>query len=222
MSRDGGADAKTPSPAAEHERLVAALIEEYRGRGFELDAEGPGVELGERDSARAFIERQQDDLFPDGHFEATRVFVRYLGLRVPSDPGRLRSLGAEAVADVLQADYRYDRMKLVFLDTELTRLVGIEPPVAHELAHAWRDQRTPVADLPRDVPTLEAARILECLLEGEAELLSIDLLPSRSSTPPSSASSCPRGRTRRSARRSACTSTRSASWESTAPWSAPA
>lgn len=172
-------DARAESQTAELERYVAALIEEYAGRGFEIDAARLRVEEGDPERTRAFFRKQQEALFPDGYFDAAPTLLRFFGLSAPADPEELRDLGAESIDSVLQAYYRYDERALVFLDTELTRIVGFEPLVAHELAHAWRDQQTPIADLLKDVPTLEHARTLECLLEGEAELISMDLLLAR-------------------------------------------
>ncbi|MCA8943788.1 MAG: hypothetical protein KDB80_14590 [Planctomycetes bacterium] len=158
--------------------LVEKLCEAYAARGFEIDPAKLSIETADDERMTADLDAQQDFFFAPHHFEVTGLMYEAIG--AVSDADAMREIAIDGSKATLHAYFHYPRNALVFLDNELSDFVGIEPIVAHELGHAWRHVARDMSKLAaKSDRTSDDAKTLQCLLEGEAELISMDLLFSR-------------------------------------------
>ncbi|HEX9793786.1 MAG TPA: hypothetical protein VGC54_07350 [Planctomycetota bacterium] len=152
--------------------LVAALAADLAALGFELDLSRVRIESGDRAAGAADLDRQQDLFFPPSYFEGIHPVFRAFGAVSTPDSARMRAEMLQGLAASFLAYYQWDRDALVFFDD--AQVPGADPTflVAHELAHAWRDQVHGFESLFGGRPrTLENVRIVQCLVEGEAQLV---------------------------------------------------
>ncbi len=154
------------------ENLVREVGAALREAGFPVDLARLKVETRPREACREDLERQQDLFFSPEHFEAAGLLYRAFGLI--DDAADLRTQVVRSFLSSLHAYYQPDRQAIVLLESDLGRLLALRPILAHELAHAWRDQVSGIRSLlGRGPRTWEEVGVFRCLLEGEAEVVAI-------------------------------------------------
>ena len=138
------------------------------------------MEVRPPEETREDIDRQQDLLFRPGHFEGLHALLRLFTDDVGADGDELRRAAVNALGGTFSAYYQADRDALVFLDAPLARLNDIEALVAHELVHAWHDQRADLGVfLDRNKTSLDRVTAGRCLMEGLAEAASSSVFLAR-------------------------------------------
>lgn len=182
----GGAGLASAQRASEHELLVRKLLGEFAQRGYAIDGEALRVEVRDPRACEEDVDRQQDLFFRPAHFSGEAGLVSALideDLRLSDAQARLTAVQASLHA--VPAYYQWDRDALVFPRTALGEAVETmgnrEGVVAHELAHALQDQRPGGIEArvqPKERWT-DAVNVARCLLEGEAELIALEVLRAR-------------------------------------------
>lgn len=172
---------KREQKQAEHEKRAEVLIAELKDLGFSLDKDQLRIEVKRPLEARADLDRQQSMFFRDSYFAGMHHLHRRLGLVVANDPKQFRELAVLGVSQTMQAYYQPDRKALVFLENALDQLGHMDTLVAHEVAHAIQDQRDGGLQglLSRYNGTLDGSSVAQCLIEGEAEVVSAAVLLAR-------------------------------------------
>ena len=181
-----------------YRELVGALRAELSEAGFAFEDAELSVAVLDRDAAVADLASQVDRVMDAGTLEILAALNGVLRQPASSDPDELRTLVLQAVLSDTLAYYEPTRDELVFLEgagsfgddsavgrfarfeTPAQREAVLEPLVLHELVHAWRDASVKLEDwLVREAETLDAVRLRQCLLEGEAEAISRAVLLAR-------------------------------------------
>ncbi|MCP5022123.1 MAG: hypothetical protein GY930_10125 [bacterium] len=123
------------------------------------------------------------DSIQDEAFLASQFWLfRSLGLEVASTPEAFRRAVVESMAQSLAAYYHAPRKSFVMLDTSVGQISevlngGLEPLTVHELVHACQDTReVGVLDLFKAAKSLDEFLVNRCVLEGEAEMVSLAAL----------------------------------------------
>ncbi len=176
-------------PAAKARERVRRIAEELRVLGFAIELDRLSVEVKPAEACLADIDRQQDALFASSYYEAMHYFLRHaFSIPTGKDGAELRREAVRSTLPAYLAYYQPDRKALVFLDAGGgPGLLGaggagsLDYLVAHELAHAWRDQREGgIGALLREAERrLERSRLVQCLVEGEAEAMAIAVMLAR-------------------------------------------
>ncbi len=169
----------TEQPLAER---AAAMLDELAALGFEIDVDTITIEARDTADCREDVVRQQAMFFDDHHFDLFgTLFAASFGDELPDDRGaELMQAEVQRLLATMPAYYQADRRALVFTTNEFNELSDPDYLLAHELAHAWRDERLDLAAFVDGMAaTSEGARIAQCLLEGEAELIALAVSASR-------------------------------------------
>ena len=166
------ADAQLPD-----EEQLHAWAEEFAGRDLTLDVDALQLEVLNLAECIDDFDVQQDQLFRKEHFPTMWRLYRALGHDIGRDPAHFRRRVCEGLARSFLAYFSPSRQTMVCIDGTLQNAFRDEHSWVHELAHAWRDQQTELREiLASGERSFERTRILQCLIEGEAEAVAIDLM----------------------------------------------
>lgn len=167
-------------PSAEApDRLVERARKLLAERGYPVPETIRAEERDDREVI-ADMEAQQSLFMPDDAFEAQFHLLRGFGVKVPPSPRALRQQTIAGMAGSLSAYYDPLRKSFVMLPARTRAMAeGLAgsalPLVVHELVHAHQDARDGglAAVFGTEPRTLDAALAARCVVEGEAELVSV-------------------------------------------------
>ncbi|HKB15683.1 MAG TPA: hypothetical protein VKF62_06445 [Planctomycetota bacterium] len=146
--------------------------ERLRKAGFPVDLGRLKIETKSQEACFEDLDRQQDLFCGPKHYETVAALDGAFG--APGDAGALRAEAVRSSLSSLLAYYHPDRHAIVLIDSEMNRLLGARHYLAHELAHAWRDEVSGLAALlGSGSRTWEETNISSCLLEGEAQVVAL-------------------------------------------------
>ena len=155
-----------------HVEVALQLIEELKPFGLELNPDQFSVEVRNLAACYDDLDRQQDLFFEPSYYDGIHAFWNELDLSVGLNGAALRESSVHGISTSIMAYYQADRRALVFTKHALNDLMGIEHTVAHELTHAWQDQRYGLKTLIARVGTAtDHRRVASCLIEGHAEII---------------------------------------------------
>jgi hypothetical protein len=172
---------QSPATAETPKERVEAVASELAALGLRVDLSHLSVEVREPAACRDDIARSQDQLLPLSYFEGIRVWLASMGLDAGSSGESLREAAVDSLLFAYRAYYQADRNALVFLSDGSSGLRDTDDAIiAHELVHAWQDQTLDLFDtLASAGRSLEHARLLQCILEGHAEVVSLEAMLAR-------------------------------------------
>ncbi|HTU60293.1 MAG TPA: hypothetical protein VMF89_17705, partial [Polyangiales bacterium] len=165
-----------PTRLEQYQAIVVRLLEEYAALGINIDGKKFEVVLGDTQRVTSDFERMFSAFRAPGQFDAMAALLHLKG-KSGVTPDAVRAAAVVGSAQGLQAYYDYAQRVLVFRDTELAQMIGLEPIIAHELGHAYQDQvqETLTEYMQRDFPSLDARKAAHTVMEGQAELLSLSV-----------------------------------------------
>ncbi len=157
---------------AEATALVEAAAVRLERMGYDVRASG--YRLRSRSIAEALpdVDAQQDDFFRAGHFAGMIGLYGAFGIELGATPELARAQVVQVSTENLLAYYQFKRKELVLISDPRVESAETAALVTHELVHAARDARTPAGAFLAGGKTLEDARVRQCLMEGEAEIVS--------------------------------------------------
>ncbi len=168
---DSSRAATTPSDAA-LARLVDSLrpaVERAVGRAFR---ETPRSAMRSRAEVREYLVRKLREDLPPARLAGIEAAYRLLGL-LP-DTLRLESILVELYTEQV-AGY-YDPDSAVLFGVEGVDPLQLKLVLAHEMVHALQGQYLPLDSILRDLRSNDRVAAAQGVLEGQATLVSIDLM----------------------------------------------
>ena len=168
-----GPDLSSQQVEAVQERMPA-ILETLADVGYDLGENVPVVVLESSAEAGAYFVRQGELLFVEGHLTGMTALVGALHGDRSLDADFLDDLPPESLGEPIAAYYDLERSALVLVDEQWSELTGHDGLVAHELAHACRDETHPLLEFLAPAPeSVDSAMVRKCVIEGDAELARI-------------------------------------------------
>ena len=169
-----------------HEDLARAMAPKLSERGYAVDLSKLRVEVKSVAAMEADIRKQQGILLPPDFLKEFAHLTAALSKggsgRAPDDAqvAELEASTVRALIAAVPAYYQPGEGRLVFKKPEsgdpIAALANPNHIVAHEMVHAHQDQVRGLETMfRRGRKTREQARLMSCLLEGEAEAVAFSL-----------------------------------------------
>jgi hypothetical protein len=153
--------------------LVQKVVSQYRRLGFEIDVGELNIVMVDERRARDDLAAMGQALSAPGQTEGLSVIMRMAGRAEGRDRGSLQELALRHLSEQTLAYYDVRSRTLAFRDVPLARVLGLEPLVRHELAHAYQDQRLGGVTFAHrcEHPTLDCYKAAHLVTEGHAQLM---------------------------------------------------
>lgn len=161
------------------EELVRRAADALGTIGYEVDLSRVSVEAVKKKALRGEVIAHAQALGSRPHLENLCAWLQGMGRWRYESADEMLEIGARELASVSLAYYVPERKAMVVVEDQKPAVSGVvrtEHLVAHELVHAWRDQRSDLQRLlVEGEPTLEQRNIRSCLTEGEATYAALAL-----------------------------------------------
>lgn len=157
-----------------HRDLVHKVVTQYGTLGFGIDPSRLKVVVVDDSRVARDLATASGAISVPGQLEGLSIVMRMAGRSEGRDAASLEHLAVQSAGQGVVAYYDYTAETLAFRDLPLVRVMGLEPIVAHELGHAFQDQK--LGGIQTFVEkhrqsSLDGLRAAHLVLEGHAQLL---------------------------------------------------
>ena len=171
-------DASVADAAPLETRALRRIARELAAMGLDIDVsriKSKRVGLAE---ATRFLDHQQDQLFAPHHFTVFHTVGTALGIPSGMDGADLRRQTVTMLTKAFAGLYDWGSDTMMLLDTDMAKLLRQDAVLSHELVHAFQDQHWDLTRLGK-TKSVEQLKVLQCLIEGHAELVSTAMMLKR-------------------------------------------
>lgn len=166
-------DSRNTSRQATAIALSAEIVRRLGEFGFPVNAEQLSVVVARKERFNQGLVRNAAHFEVPGLFDALAAVARLLGMREGREPNTLKALAYQALSGAILAYYDHVEKSLLIRDDAEVRMMNLESLVAHELAHAYQDQRQGGLEtfIRSNRSSVDSLRAAHGVLEGQAVVI---------------------------------------------------